>query len=263
MITALLVKMLATALVVIAVAVTVGNLGPRLGGIVAGTPIVLGPGYFFMLREQPAAFIAEAAVSSIHALTATLAFMICYILTGQRLGAVRGLTLAVLVWLPTALLFAGLLPGGLFTALSAYVAVFLVVRIVERRLHLPQPRVSAPGGWFDLFLRGVLAGLLVGFAATLADGFGPLISGVMLGFPIGLITIGLTLHQRYGAPVARATMAAAQPALFSLIAFTAVVGFGAERLAPMWTFTLALIASIGVSAALLAVSQFRARVSVA
>lgn len=262
MLSALLVKMLATAVVVIAVAVTVARLGPRLGGIVAGTPIVLGPGYFFMLREQPAEFIATAAVSSLHALTATVVFTISYVLLASRFGALASMGLAALSWLPAALLFAGL-PGGIPLALLAYGLVYLVARRVDRALRLPQPRVSAPTGWWNLLLRGVLAGGLVGLATTVAAGFGPVASGLLVGFPIGFITIGLTLHQRYGAPVARATMAAAQAGLFSLVAFTAGVGLTAPLVSPMLSFLLALLASLSVSAGLFTASQLRARVPAA
>lgn len=62
MLTVLLTKLIATALVVIGVSVAVGKLGPRLGGIIAGTPIILGPGYFFLLQEWPTEFIQEAAL---------------------------------------------------------------------------------------------------------------------------------------------------------------------------------------------------------
>lgn len=87
MLVALLVKMLTTALIVVAVTVSVGHLGPRLGGIMAGTPIIFGPGYFFMLQEQSPEFVASAAVSSLHAVSATVLFTVCYVIAAKRLGA--------------------------------------------------------------------------------------------------------------------------------------------------------------------------------
>lgn len=80
----LLVKWLSTALIVIGVSVAVVRLGPKLGGVLAGTPIVLAPGYFFMLREQSSTFVADAALGTLHAMIATLAFCLGYVLLAAR-----------------------------------------------------------------------------------------------------------------------------------------------------------------------------------
>jgi len=294
MLIGLVLKILATALVVIAVTVIVGRLGPRLGGIFAGTPIILGPGFFFLLREQPPAFVASAAVSSLHALTATLVFTVIYVLCARRFGAWASVALATFAWLPAAWFFAALpdlcqglaggpsgnLAGDPFIALAgdlagnnqvpapevgigaglglgllAYVLVYLAARWINRRLDLPPPRGAASAGWPDLLIRGGLAGLLVGLATSVAALSGPVLSGLLVGFPVGLISIGLTLQQRYGVAVLQATLMAVQPALFSLVAFTVTVGLTAERMAPMPSFGIALVASIGVSLGLLVLSR--------
>ena len=207
MLSVLLAKLIATALVVVGVSISVGKLGPRLGGILAGTPIVLGPGYFFMLQERPADFIEVAALSTLHALVATLLFSLCFVATAQRMGALASLGLATLCWIPAALLFT-LLPGGVWLALLLYAGVLLVAEVAKRALRLNQPVITATSGWLDLVLRGLLAGVLVSVATTLAARSGPLLSGMLVGFPVGLFTIGWTLHQRYGHDVARATVGA-------------------------------------------------------
>ncbi|GHE20512.1 hypothetical protein [Halomonas urumqiensis] len=258
MLTVLLVKLVATAVVVIGVSVAVGKLGPRLGGIIAGTPIVLGPGYFFMLQERPAAFIESAALSTLHALVATLLFSICFVVSAHRMGALASLGLATLCWIPAALLFS-LMPGGVLVAVLMYGVVLLVAEAVKRALKLNQPVVVATSGWFDLLLRGLLAGVLVSVATTLAARSGPLLSGMLVGFPVGLFTIGWTLHQRYGADVARATVSAAQQGMLSLVAFGVVTATFASITPPLVTFLLSLGASVGVSALLFLRSQWRVR----
>lgn len=258
MLSVLLTKLLATALVVIGVSVTVARLGPRLGGILAGTPIVLGPGYFFMLQEQCAEFVRSAVLSTLHALVATLLFSSCYVVTAARLGAPGSLGLATLCWIPAAFLFS-LLPGGIWAAVLLYVAVLAMAEGIRRALDLKQPVVVARSGWFDLLLRGLLAGLVVGVATTLAARSGPVLSGVLVGFPVGLFTIGWTLHQRYGAEVARCTVSVAQHGMLSLVAFAVVTALVVGPAPPMVTFLLALLASIGVSMALFMLSRWRAR----
>ena len=258
MLIVLVIKLVATAVVVIGVSIAVGKLGPRLGGIIAGMPIVLGPGYFFMLQEQSPAFIREAALSTLHALVATLVFSICFVVSARRLGARASLALATLCWVPAALLFSQL-PGGAAMAVLMYAVVLLLAEGVKRYLRLSPPRVVAVSGWFDLILRGVLAGVLVSVATTLAANAGPLLSGLLVGFPIGLLTIGWTLHQRYGVEVARATVSMAQQGMLSLVAFGLVTAVLAGTLPPLITFLSALLASMGVSAGLFMLSQWRTR----
>ncbi|WP_249976314.1 hypothetical protein [Vreelandella olivaria] len=258
MLSVLAAKLVATAAVVIGVSIAVGKLGPRLGGIIAGMPIVLGPGYFFMLQEQSPAFIREAVLSTLHALVATLVFTICFVVSAKRLGARASLALATLCWIPAVLLFSRL-PGGVAMAVLMYTMALLLAETVKRYLRLTPPRVVAASGWFDLVLRGVLAGMLVSIATTLAANAGPLLSGILVGFPIGLLTIGWTLHQRYGVEVARATVSMAQQGMLSLVAFGVVTATLVGTVTPLATFLLALLASLAVSTSLFMFSQWRAR----
>jgi len=111
----IVIKLIATASVVIGVSLAVNKLGPRLGGIIAGTPIILGPGYFFMLQERSVEFIQSAALSTLHALVATLFFSICFVMTAGRLSALVSLGLATVCWIPSTLLFSAT-PGGVWGA---------------------------------------------------------------------------------------------------------------------------------------------------
>src|SRR5699024_12258380 len=88
MIVGLLVKMAMTAAVVIIVTLLVGRLGPRIGGIVAGTPIVLGPAFFFLVREQTDAFVAHAAGSTLHGRASSLLFLMCFLAVCGWLDAI-------------------------------------------------------------------------------------------------------------------------------------------------------------------------------
>lgn len=254
----MLFKLLATAGIVILVALAVARVGPRLGGILAGTPVILGPGYFFMLREQAPAFVQEAVLSTLHALVATLLFTVCFVISAARLSAVKSLGLASLLWVPAAMLFTQL-PGGLMGALGAYLAVLVVAEGINRWLSLGQPVVVASSGWLDLLLRGLLAGGLVSLATTLAARAGPGFSGIILGFPAGILTIAWALHERYGAEVARMTVSMTQRGMLSLLAFCAVSYLGVGRLPGMVVFMLSLGASMATSSLLFMFSLWRAR----
>lgn len=258
MMTVLLTKLIATAIVVIGVSVAVGKLGPRLGGIMAGTPIILGPGYYFMLRDWPADFVEQAALATLQALIATLLFSITFFLAAGRLGALGSLAVATLCWIPAAWLFS-YMPGGIAVAVLLYGLVLIGAEVIKRALALDQTRTVAATGWFNLTVRGLLAGVLVAVATTIAARSGPVLSGMLVSFPVGLFTIGWALYDRYGANVARATVAAAQQGMLSLVAFALVTAALVGEVPPMVTFFLSLLASLGVSATLLMISQWRVR----
>ncbi|TGN38740.1 hypothetical protein [Marinobacter confluentis] len=260
MLTIVLTKLVATAVVVIGVSVAVSKLGPRLGGILAGTPIILGPGYFFLLQDWPPEFIRASALATLHALIATLMFCIVFILTAKRLRLSASLGLATLTWVPCAFGFS-LIPGGIVIAVLVYGLALLAAEAIRHAQALDQPKVVAVSGWFDVVVRGLLAGVLVAIATTLAARSGALLSGILIGFPVGLLTIGWTLHDRYGADVARATIAASQRGMLSLAAFAAVTAIAVDHLPPMITFAVALLASLIVSGALFIISQWLDRVA--
>lgn len=246
MLSMLFLKWLSTAMVVIIVSVAVVRLGPKLGGVLAGTPIVLGPGYFFMLREQPSAFVADAALGSLHAMLATLAFCLSYVLLAGRWGALASVAMAATLWVPVAAAAAAL-PGGVALALSVIgLGMILAMRLMNS-LGLARSSVSAQLNWGDLLLRGALAGAIVCLATAVLDDFAPAVSGVALSFPIGMLTIALTLHQRYGVELARATLADTQKGMLSLVVFSAVLALSVESLDSVFVFVLSLVASILVS----------------
>jgi len=258
MIQLLLIKLLATAGIVMLVALSVGRLGPRLGGILAGTPVILGPGYFFMLREQSADFVQQAVLSTLQALVATLLFTVCFVVSAARRSALQSLALSSLLWVPGALLFTRL-PGELVGVIVAYLTVLALAEGINRRLRLGQPVVVASAGWFDLLLRGLLAGTLVSLATTLAARSGPALSGVILGFPVGILTIAWALSERYGVEVARMTVSMTQRGMLSLLAFCVVSYLGVGHLPGMLVFALSLSASMTTSFLLFMFSLWRAR----
>lgn len=254
----LLIKLLATAGIVMLVALSVGRLGPRLGGILAGTPVILGPGYFFMLREQPPDFVQQAVLATLQALVATLLFTVCFVVSTARLTALHSLALASLLWVPGALLFTRL-PGELVGVVVAYLAVLSMAEGINRWLRLGQPVVVASTGWFDLVLRGLLAGTLVSLATTLAARSGPALSGIILGFPVGILTIAWSLSERYGIEVARTTVSMTQRGMLSLLAFCVVSYLGVGHLPGLLVFALSLSASMTTSFLLFMLSLWRAR----
>ncbi|OAZ93502.1 hypothetical protein [Halomonas sp. G11] len=246
MLSLIFVKWFSTTLVVVCVSIAAVRLGPKIGGVLAGTPIVLGPGYFFMIREQSDPFVADAALGSLHAMLATLIFCLSYVLLAKRWGAVVSVACSALIWMVAAAI-ADQLPGGVYFALALFGVMLAFARTYVNSMGLSSKAVSAPVRWGDLLVRGVLAGGVVCLATILLVNVDPAISGIVLSFPIGMLTIALTLHQRYGVEVARVTLANTQLGMLSLVAFSATLGLSVEVVSGSLAFLFSLALSILVS----------------
>ncbi len=199
-----------------------------------------------MIREQSDPFVADAALGSLHAMLATLLFCLSYVLLAKRLGAIVSVACAAIVWMLAAAI-ADQLPGGVFLALTLFGITLMFSRAYINSIGLSSKAVSAPVRWGDLLVRGVLAGGVVCLATILLVNFDPAISGIVLSFPIGMLMIALTLHQRYGVEVARVTLANTQLGMLSLVAFSAVLSSSIELLPSHFAFWFSLFLSLLVS----------------
>ncbi|MEN2975737.1 hypothetical protein P7L78_17715 [Tistrella bauzanensis] len=236
-------RVIATAIVVMGVSLLVQHAGPALGGIAAGLPIVMGPGFFFLLDQHPPAFLHDAAVATLMALTATLIFVATFILVANRMGAFAAVGCSILVWVVVAAATAAL-PLDLVVALPLYVAAAIVALRFCRHAAGDGPAPRGARRLLDLAIRGCLAGVLVASVTIVAALAGPIWAGLLMGFPIGMIAISLTVHQRYGPETARQTMLAAMGGMSSLAVFTTVMALAVTAMSPFQAWMLSLAASL-------------------
>ena len=253
---AFLLRALTTAAIVLAVTLTVERAGPRLGGTVAGLPIVLGPGLAFLALSLPGPALAQAATFALLSLTATQAFMLAHAGAARTLSPAPTLALAVAGWAVTAAGLASLAGGWpvLMAGPMPAALLFLAATLLTRRaLAALRPAQAAPArgaGMAALMLRAGLAGLLVGVVTLAAGALGPRAAGLLLAFPVGMVTIALSLHQRLGAGATIATLHATTLGLTSLAGFCLITALSAPHL-PAWTaLGLALAGSLAVSGGL-------------
>lgn len=238
----LLVRTAATAAVVILVVQLAARAGPAIGGVIAGLPIVLGPGYFFLLREQPPAFVADAATGSLISLSATQIFLFVYIVAAARFAPLTTLVLAALAW-GLAAAFLGLFdPGIVFGSLS-FALVTLVARNIGRSFVTPVLPAKVRRSHGLTLLRGIAAGLLVGLVSLGSSAFGTVLAGALMAFPIGFSAIGLSLHRDLGAAMAARTAHASLYGLTSLAAFCVTLALSLELLGATAAFLLSLAMS--------------------
>lgn len=193
-------------------------MGPKVGGIVVGLPIVLAPGFGFMLLDHTAGFVALAAAGALFSLTATQVFLLVFLALSRTSGPALSVGGAAVIWALLALPLS-IMPHHPGTGAGLFIAVTLAARRMGRR-WAAGPIARAAGTKRALVvLRGVLAGLLVGIVTLGASTIGPAFSGAFMAFPIGFTVIGISLHLDHGGPFAGQTAYAGLTGMVSLAGF--------------------------------------------
>lgn len=245
----LAIRMSATAAVVVAVTFAVGRFGPLIGGALAGLPVVLAPGFYFMAREAPPEFVAEAAAYALWSLCGTQIFILSYMAAASRFAVAPSFLLSTAAWLAAAMVARSLPPVPVAGA-AVYLAVTVLTRVAGSRLAGDTRRRGSVGGPGLLILRGLLAGLLVAVATGAAAYLGAGWSGILLAYPVGFTVVAVTLHERLGAAQAIGTLHAALLGTASLATFSALLAVLGTRMPILTALAVAVIASCLLAAAL-------------
>ncbi|WP_458792639.1 hypothetical protein [Yoonia sp. MH D7] len=244
----LLVRVLSTAGIVIGVTLAVERLGPKIGGALAGLPIVIGPAFFFIVRDQSVVFSANTAAASLISLTATQAFLFGYIaFAAKSRGAIITATLA---WVMCAWILSWVPPSP-WTGLLIFLPTMIAVHICSQRFVRPFAPGRATGTLVLLIIRGLAAGLLVAGVTAASWKLGPVWAGLLISYPIGLTVISMTIHQRSGADMVIMTLRSVILGVISPVAFTFVLAVLLEPFGPALSFILALITGVFTTAGLI------------
>lgn len=249
------IRALATGFVVVFIAWSAARLGPAIGGVLVGLPIVLAPGFFFLVRDHPPAFVAAMAAGALFSLAATQGFLGAYVISAAFTRSALLATIAAAICWGVLALPLALMPHPPLVGAGLFVIATILARLVGRRFVRPLPSTPSPTRWSLLVLRGAAAGLLVGVVTLAALELGPALAGMLMAFPIGFCVILLSLSMDHGPAVAARTAYTGLIGVASLAAFCLVLATSVEALAP-W---LAFIAALGASFALTALMTLAAR----
>ena len=250
----LLFRVSATAFVVVLVAWLAARLGPVVGGIVVGLPIVLAPGFFFMLREQEPAFVALGATGALFSLAGTQVFLGVYVASASRLHPLGATLTAAAGWC-AAVLPLSLLPQSPWAGAALFAIVTILVRLASSRLLPQNAGATSSTRWSLLLMRGLAAGLLVGAVTLAANRLGPSLAGALVAFPIGFCVILLSLNLDHGPAIAARTAHAGLLGVISLAVFCLSLAVTLVFLPP-WP---AYLCSLGASLATTTLASLAAR----
>lgn len=202
----LILKMAASATVVVIATVAAEKAGPFWGAMIASLPVSAGPIYILLALEHDAAFLARCAVGSMAATAATAVYMLALAMVSPRLPVWAAIPAALLIWLTTTV---GIrfLEWDIVSATALNVGAMIVcmaVTVDERRWASPR---SSARQWYDLPLRAMLVATLVALVSTFSRALGAEATGYAAVFPIVMTSLALIIQLRQGGRAVATIMA--------------------------------------------------------
>lgn len=196
----LLVKVVASAAMVLALTAVAEHLSPRLAGILSGYPLGAAIALFFIGVENGARFAADSAVYTLAGFSASLVLVAVYhwvsatVLRGGTLIA-SSMSVAAFLLAAAALSYVsfGLVSGSLLTVGAMLLSLWRFNRIDN--LSAPK-RVKSTAS--VLLVRAMAAALIVLLVTGLAGIVGERWAGVLSAFPITLFPFMVIIHLTYG-----------------------------------------------------------------
>lgn len=195
-VTLLAVKLLLAPCFVVGASLAARRFGSRIGGLIAGLPVVAGPILLVYALAHGRVFAAGAAAGTLLGLVSLIAFVVVYArLAGRVFWGASMLAGWLAFAVATAAFSAVSLPAGAALGLAG---AGLLVGIVS--LPRPGPGVRAhpaPPAW-DLPVRAGCALMLVLTLTAVAGWLGPQLSGLLAPFPIITTVLATFTHAQRG-----------------------------------------------------------------
>ena len=221
--------------------------GPRVAGLVGGTPVVAGPILLVLALQHDADFGARAAAASLGGLFATSVFVVVYARTAVRAGPVACLLCGWAGYLATVAVLAQFhVPRGVLLAMAC--GSFVLGARLLPDLASGEAVASPPPPW-DLPLRMAMAAGLVITVSALSSALGARASGLLATFPIMTAVLAAFTQHQDGIPAVETLLRGFLLAYFSMATFAFTASLGLTAMPLGWAFALALAASLAVGAA--------------
>lgn len=245
----LFIKMAVAAGFVIAATIVAERAGAFIGSLIVTLPISTGPAYVFLALDHDADFVARAALTSVINNVPTLLYAATFVLLAQRSGAAVSVASGLLVWFVcTFLLFQ--MSWDVLPAVALNVVVTTILFFVVRRFRdAPMPRL--PLRWFDILIRAVIVGVLIGAVVALSFIIGPELTGILASFPATVTSTMFILHRRVGGKATAAVMAHSLIGLLGFSLCMVVLYLTAAPLGAPLALCLALAFSVSWNTAVL------------
>jgi hypothetical protein len=170
--------------------------GSRVGGLIAGLPVVAGPILLIYALAHGRAFAAGAASGTLLGLVSLIAFVVVYARLAPRLFWGASMLAGWLAFALCTAAFSSLsLPAG---AALAVAAAGLLAGLAFLPRPAAEPATHPPPPPWDLPLRAACAAALVLTLTAVAGWLGPQLSGLLAPFPIIATVLSTFTHAQRG-----------------------------------------------------------------
>jgi hypothetical protein len=244
-------KLLLAPTFVVCASLAARRFGPRVGGLIAGLPVVAGPILLVYALAHGSAFAAGAAVGTLLGLVSLIAFVVVYArLAGRAFWGASMLAGWLAFALATALFSALALPAGAALAIAG-AGLLAGLLLTPRAGAQATPAEEAP--LWDLPLRAACSVALVLTLTAVAGWLGPRLSGLLAPFPIIATVLATFTHAQRGAEEAQRLLRwlLGGYGAFALFCFTLAISL--RPLGTLAAFTLAVAVALLTQGAILAV----------
>jgi uncharacterized membrane protein (GlpM family) len=257
--TALLVKAVWSAVVVIGLTLVAERVGMRIAGLLSGAPLTAVLVYYFVGRDLGIPYIVDSVPYSIAAFSATLSFVLSYYWISSRLqrySALGGLGAAIMVFLAVAAILASI-PFTLAGATALTVSVIALSAWLVRKIEFITVERPVRLTFRQLLLRGGCAALLITMVISLAETAGSRWTGILVGFPATLLPTYLIIHLTYGKASTHAMIRGFPTGMGSIILYILSIPYTFPLWGPMGGTAASLAVSTSYLSLIMIIGRLR------
>jgi uncharacterized membrane protein (GlpM family) len=219
--------------------------GPGVAGWLSAFPVIAGPILLLLALEQGTQFAAEAAVGTLSAVLAILAFGLGYAWAASKRSWHTSLLAGFTAYGMAVAMLKQTSPALLFASLAVVVALLVAPRLYPAPIATDtKAKPSAQDIWFRMAVGALLVWLVTYFSALL----GPRLSGIFAMFPVLASVLAAFSHRQQGAAFAIELLRGTVFGYYAFSAFCAVLALALPRLDLTAAFLLALTCALVIQA---------------
>jgi hypothetical protein len=227
--------------------------GVRIGGVVAGLPVIAGPILLVLALQHGSAFASRAAAGVLLGMVGLAAFVLAYVATAKWFSWPSAVVAAYTVFALAVVAMRPLSVEALPALIIACGALALTLGLLPRPPRLDAAPL-APPRW-DMPFRAACTAVAVITVTAVATTLGPHLSGLVTSFPIITTVLSVFTHAHRGRDEAVRLLRGFTVGFFSYAAFCFVVATTIRPLGVSGCFALAAVIALCVQASGVAASQ--------
>lgn len=219
----LILKALTTAVIVVAASLVAERSRPFIAALVLALPVSTGPAYVLLALDHDAAFIAQAALSSLAGNVAIVPAALAYSFLARRgAGLVAAYAGMIAAWL-AAVLAVRAFDWTIASALVLNLAVFAAAALLTWSWRHGERPAPVRRQWYDVPLRALIVVSVVVGVILVSERVGPAATGIAALFPASFSSFILLMHRRLGGPAVAAAFINGMTMIFGFTGYLLVM----------------------------------------